>query len=463
MQSTAHWSKDCSRTRNDAVTGGIMTTTQPTTGLIPDEIARQVVLPEGHRDDTPLFEAYRWLRENKPLGRARVEGYDPVWLVAKHADIMEIERQPQVFTSGGGDKPGSHNPILQNQAGDAFTKQLTGGSLRILETLTYLDPPEHTEIKDIANDWFRPTNLKGWEVVIRNLARETLAKYLRPGVNELDLVQDFALYYPLHVIMSLFGVPVDDEPRLMALTQEFFGTADPDAQRTDVEPLTPEAAAQQWSAAINDFYAYFDKLVEDRRAEPRDDLATIVAQARNGTGGYYAKEIAYGWFIAIATAGHDTTSSTVAGTLEALAEYPDQLQRVRENTALIPGLVNEGLRWVSPVKQFTRQATQDYTLRGQEIHAGDRLMLLYQSANRDNDVFDEPDTFRLDRKPNRHIAFGYGPHMCVGQHLAKLEMRVLFEELLPRLKSIEVAGRRKPVMTNFVGGLRKLPVRLELE
>ncbi|WP_329045056.1 cytochrome P450 [Amycolatopsis sp. NBC_01488] len=439
------------------------TTPEVTTRPIPDEIARQVVLPEGHRYDAPLFEAYRWLRENSPLGQADVEGYDRVWLVSKHADIMEIERQPHVFTSGGGDEPGSHNPILQNQAGDAFTKQLTGGSLRILETLTYLDPPEHTQVKDIANDWFRPANLKKWEDRIRKLAKEAIAKHLRSGTNEIDFVQQFALYYPLHVIMSLFGVPEEDEPRMMTLTQEFFGTADPDAQRADVEPLTPEAAAQQWSAAINDFYAYFDELVEDRRANPRDDLATIIAGARDSDGEYYRKTFAYGWFIAIATAGHDTTSSTMSGAIEALAQFPGQLAKVQANPALIPDLVNESLRWVSPVKQFTRQATQDYVLRGQQIAKGDRFMLLYQSANRDADVFDAPDEFRVDRKPNRHIAFGYGPHMCIGQHLAKLELRIMFEELLPLIKSVEVAGERKAVMTNFVGGLRKLPVRLELK
>jgi cytochrome P450 len=439
------------------------TTPEVTTRPIPDEIARQVVLPEGHRDDVPLFEAYRWLREHHPLGQADVEGYDRVWLVSKHADIMEIERQPHVFTSGGGDEPGSHNPILQNQAGDEFTKQLTGGSLRILETLTYLDPPEHTAVKDIANDWFRPANLKKWEDRIRTLAKEAIAKYLRSGTNDLDFVQDFALYYPLHVIMSLFGVPEADEPRMMGLTQEFFGTADPDAQREDVEPLTPEAAAQQWSAAINDFYAYFDKLVEDRRADPKDDLATIIARARKPDGEYYPKTVAYGWFIAIATAGHDTTSSTMSSAIEALAQFPDQLAKVQANPALIPDLVNESLRWASPVKQFTRQATQDYVLRGQQIRKGDRFMLLYQSANRDTDVFDAPDEFRLDRKPNRHIAFGYGPHMCIGQHLAKLELRIMFEELLPLIESVEVAGERKVVMTNFVGGLRKLPVRLELK
>jgi cytochrome P450 len=409
-----------------------------------------------------LFEAYRWLRENNPLALVTVDGYDPIWLVSKHADIMEIERQPQIFTSGGGGEPGSHNPILQNQAGDAFTQQLTGGSLRILETLTYLDPPEHTAVKDIAADWFRPANLKKWEDTIRTLAREAIDKHLRTGTNDIDFVQQFALFYPLHVIMTLFGVPEEDEPRMMALTQEFFGTADPDAQRADVEPLTPEAAAQQWAAAIQDFYAYFDVLVQDRRKNPRDDLATIIASARTETGEYYANTFAYGWFIAIATAGHDTTSSTMAGTIEQLALHPDQLAAAQGDPALIPDLVNEGLRWSSPVKHFTRRATQDYTLRGQAISKGDRFMLLYQSANRDPDVFETPDEFQLRRRPNKHIAFGYGPHMCIGQHLAKLELRVLFEELLPRIKGIELTGDRKVVQTNFVGGLRNLPVRLEL-
>jgi aryl-alcohol dehydrogenase len=139
-----------------------MTITAPSTvRVVPDDVARRVVLPEGHREDEPLFAAYQWLRENAPLAEVSVEGYDPVWLVVKHADIMEIERQPAIFTSGGGDEPGSHNPILQNQAGDAFTQSLTGGSLRILETLTYLDPPEHSMVKDIAAEWFRPATLPG--------------------------------------------------------------------------------------------------------------------------------------------------------------------------------------------------------------------------------------------------------------------------------------------------------------
>src|SRR5258707_4274104 len=202
-----------------------MTVTESTPSVsVPDHIARHVVLPEGHREDEPLFAAYQWLRENAPLAKVHVEGYDPLWLVAKHADVMEIEKQPAVFPSGGGTKPGSHNPILQNQARDAVTRSLTGGSLRILETVTYLDPPEHTMVRNIAAEGFRPASLKTLEDRIRELAREAIAGRLHPGTNNLDIVGDFALSSPLHVIMTWFGVPAEDEPRIRALTKGFFGT-----------------------------------------------------------------------------------------------------------------------------------------------------------------------------------------------------------------------------------------------
>ena len=433
-----------------------------TSYVVPAEIAQQIVLPEGHSDQAKLFAAYQWLRENMPVGRAEVEGFDPLWLVAKHADILEVERNTELFTAGGHEEPGSHNPILSNQAGDAFTKSLTGGSLRIMDALPYLDPPEHTEVKDIAGAWFRPANLKQWEDKIRGLATEAIAKYLKPGVNEIDFIEDFALYFPLHVIMTLFGVPEEEEPRMMKLTQEFFGVADPDLQRDDVEAATPEAMAQQFAASFQDFCGYFAGLIADRRAEPRDDLSSLIANARKPDGEFYPDSYAYGWFMAISTAGHDTTSATITGCIEALAQHPDQLAKVKANPELIPDLVNEALRWASPVKHFMRRARVDTELSGVQIKAGDRIMPLYQSANRDVDVFDAPDSFDLERKPNKHIAFGYGPHMCIGQHLAKQELKILFEELLPRIESIELLEGRKLTQTNFVGGIKRLPVRIEL-
>ncbi|MCJ0949892.1 cytochrome P450 (plasmid) [Rhodococcus erythropolis] len=434
----------------------------PTVHDVPDEIARTVVLPEGHRDDTTLFQAYAWLRENAPLAQVHVEGYDPLYLVSKHADIMEIERQPEIFTNGGGEDKGSHNSTLLPKVGDDYFREVNGGSLRILDVLTSMDPPEHTAVRGVAADWFRPINLKKWEDRIREMALDGIDRFLKPGVNEIDFVKGFAIHYPLHVIMSLFGVPAEDEPRMMALTQDFFGASDPDDVREDVEAGGEDSSARQFAATLQDYFTYFDHVVESRRVDPQDDLATVIANARQADGEYFPKSFAYGWFVAIATAGHDTTSSTLSGIVEMLAHQPDLLAQVQANHSLVPDLVNEGLRWVSPVKSFTRQALSEYTLRGQKIMPGDRFMLLFQSANRDPEVFADPDVFDMTRKPNRHIAFGYGPHMCIGQHLAKQELRIMLEELLPRIRSLQPAGDRKVIQTNFVGGLKHLPVRLEL-
>ncbi|MBB3606029.1 cytochrome P450 [Mycolicibacterium sp. BK556] len=440
-----------------------MTTTQQAdTAILPEEIARRIVLPEGHADLAALHEAYKWMRHNMPVGKAVVEGYDPLWLVSKYADIQEVEGQPEIFTAGGGDKPGSHNPILTNQAGDEFTKQLLGGSLRLMDALPFLDPPEHTTVKNIAFDWFKPIQLKNWEDQIRALANESIDKLkgVSAGDKQIDLVDDWALGFPLHVVMTLFGVPAEDEPRMMALTQEFFGTADPEHQRDDVEPLTPEAMAQQFANTVQDFYGYFDTLIEDRRADPRDDLATLISVATTPDGDYWPTAYAYGWFMAICTAGHDTTSATLAGTLQQLALHPDVLSRIKADMTLVPNLIQEGLRYVAPVKHFMRRADSDYELNGQLIKAGDRIMPLFQSACRDEDLFTDPDDFNIDRKPNNHMAFGFGGHTCVGQHLAKLELRVMFEQLLPRLDAIEVLGPGSVTHTNFVGGLKHLPARV---
>ncbi|MDW5611852.1 MULTISPECIES: cytochrome P450 [Mycobacteriaceae] len=440
-----------------------MTTAQDTKeAVLPNEIARRIVLPEGHADLKALHEAYSWMRANMPVGLAEVEGYDDLWLVSKYEDIQEVEGQPEIFTAGGGDEPGSHNPILANQAGDAFTKQFLGGSLRLMDALPYLDPPEHTIVKNIAFDYFKPTNLKKLEGKIRGLADESIDKLKRlsDGGEQIDLVDDWALGFPLHVVMTLFGVPPEDEPRMMALTQEFFGTADPEHQRDDVEPLSPEAMAQQFAATVQDFYKYFDVLIEDRRNNPRDDISTLIAQAKGPDGQYWPTPYAYGWFMSICTAGHDTTSATLAGTLQQLALNPSELAKVKADPSRVPDLIAEGLRYVAPVKHFMRRALQDYDLGGRHIKKGDRIMPLFQSACRDEDLFTNPDKFDISRKPNNHLAFGFGAHTCVGQHLAKLELRVMFEQLLPRLEAIEVLGPGSVTHTNFVGGLKHLPAKV---
>lgn len=436
-----------------------MTATQT---KVPQEIANQIVLPTGHLDEEALFKAYEWLRNNAPLSKVEVEGYDPLWLVTKHADILEIERQPELFPNGGGpDNPGTHNPILNTKAGDEYTIKVHG-SLRPLESLQMMDPPEHTMVRDIAQGWFRPVELKKWNTRIRNLADKVISRHLQPGINELDFAQDFAWFYPLHVVMSLFGVPEEDEPHIMKLAHERFGINDPESRREGIDGDSPTAAAEQNLANIQDFSAYYTGMIHKLRERPADNLASLIANARMDNGEYYPIETCIGYYIAISGAGHDTTSTTASVIFEQLAKHPDQLEAVQNDLSLLPTLINEGLRWASPVKHFVHQAATDYDLRGQRIEKGDRLMLLFQSANRDEDIFDDPTAFRHDRKPNPHIAFGSGPHSCLGQPLARLELRILFEQLLPRVRNIELLEGRKVLQTNFVGGVKSLPVRFEL-
>jgi cytochrome P450 len=308
----------------------------------------------------------------------------------------------------------------------------------------------------LTSSWFLPGRISKLEDQIRALARRSVDQLLSFD-GECDFVRDFALHYPLRVIMTLFGVPPEDEPRMLKLTQEFFGVHDPEEQRTEIA-ADPFVAAKMWAATLEDFYTYFDDLSAQRRAHPTDDLLSLIANSQIN-GAPIPRHEANGYYVAIATAGHDTTSSSTAGGLHGMLLYPENFAKLKEDPSLVKGLVDEAIRWTSPVKHFMRNAVEDTQVRGQTIRAMDRLMMCYPSGNRDEEVFADPARFDITRSPNPHIAFGFGPHMCLGQHLAKLEMRVLFEELLPHLDSIELAGAPRLVETNFVGGYKTLPIR----
>ena len=271
--------------------------------IIPEDIARIVIAPKSYTNDATIYGALKWLRENMPLGIAQVPGYDPLWIVTKHSDIKEIERNGKLFHNA------DHNPILVDQASDAFTREINGGSTRILSSLTYMDPPEHGSYRSLTSNWFLPGKISKLEDQIRILARQSVDNLLSFD-GECDFVRDFALHYPLRVIMTLFGVPPEDEPRMLKLTQEFFGVHDPEEQRPEIA-ADPVVAAKQWAASIEDFYVYFDKLSEQRREQPTDDLLSLIANSRIN-GAPITRNEANGYYVAIATAGHDTTSSSTA-------------------------------------------------------------------------------------------------------------------------------------------------------
>ncbi len=419
---------------------------------IPHDIATTIVDPTAYADSR-LHDAMTWLRANNPLGIAEPEGFDPFWVVTKHADILNVSRQNDLFHNG--DRP----TTLTTQAGDRRTREITGGSPHLVYSLVQMDPPDHPKYRGLTQAWFMPNNLKKLEERIRGIARRAVDKMCaKPG--RCDFVNDIAAGYPLHVIMEIMGVPEEDEPRMLKLTQELFGPQDPDTMRA-LAMLTAEQITDLINATVEDFNAYFRKLSAERRAHPREDLATVIANAK--IDGEPISDIgAMGYYTIVAAAGHDTTSSSTAGAVWGLAENPGEFAKVKADPSLIPSLVEEAIRWTTPVKHFMRSATADTELAGRRIAKGDWLMLSYASGNRDEEVFDEPFAFHVDRKPNRQLSFGYGAHLCLGQHLAKMEMRILFEELLPRLKSLALDGEPRVTQSSFVNGPKYVPIRFEL-
>ena len=259
--------------------------------------------------------------------------------------------------------------------------------------------------------------------------------------------------YPLYVIMSLLGLPESDFPRMLALTQEMFGGDD--------EELKRGATLEEQLQVLLEFFGYFNALTASRREQPTEDLASAIANAR--VDGEPPSDVdTASYYVIVATAGHDTTSATIAGGLQALIENPDQRKRLRDNLDLMPLTTEEMIRWVTPVKEFMRTATANTSIRGVPIAKGESVYLSYVSGNRDEEVFDDPFRFDVGPDPNRHLAFGYGVHFCLGAALARMEVNSFFTELIPRLKSIELNGNPELIATTFVGGLKHLPIRYEL-
>jgi len=422
---------------------------------IPRNVSDPIFDPKAYADGR-IFETYRWLRENEPFGVAEIEGVDPFWVAVRHEDILEISRQNELFHNG------DRSVTLVGQEADRLVRERMGGSPHLLRTLVQMDAPDHPKYRVLTQAWFLPQNLRRMEEQIRTLARAAVDKMAAltdaDGVGECDFVNQVALHYPLRVIMSIMGVPESDEPRMLKLTQELFGASDPDLGR---QADTPREEREFDFGVITDFFNYFNAISADRRANPRDDLASLIANSQID-GQPISDFEAMGYYIIVATAGHDTTSSSTAGALWALAQNPAEFRKLKADLSLIPSLVDESIRWTTPVKTFMRTATADTRFADRDIRKGDWLMLCYASGNRDEAVFEDADRFRVDRKPNKQLAFGYGAHVCLGQHLAKMEMRILWEELIPRLESLELAG--EPAMSEavFVNGPKRLPVRFKM-
>lgn len=369
------------------------------------------------------------------------DGFPPFWAVLGLEEVLSVERQPALFTN-------EPYAVLARHA-EIEAQMASGARIR---SLVQMDPPDHPKYRRLTADWFKPASLGRLQGRLDELSRIALERMERAG-GACDFSKDIAVWYPLAVILAILGLPEEDYPRMLTLTQELFGASDDELGRGGTEGLIE---------VILDYFRYFGALTEERRAHPTEDLASLIANGR--IDGEPMPDIELmSYYVIIAAAGHDTTASAMTGGLQALIEHPDQMERLRADPSLLATAVDEVIRWVSPVRHFMRTAQADTELAGTPIAKGDLVYLSYLAANRDPRVFVDPHRFDVGRaNADRHVAFGFGAHFCLGAQLARMELRTLFRDLIPRLEHAELAGAPGSMKTTFVGGTKSLPIRYRL-
>jgi cytochrome P450 len=375
-----------------------------------------------------------------------VEGF---WAVTRHEDIRFISRQPDLFLSAPGI---TLMPEDRSQGPD----QGGLGSMRVVITM---DPPEHREVRKVASPWFTPRALARIDEAIDSSARELVDELAgKTGEGETDLAMGVAVQHPLRILSTALGVPREQEQDILRLSNRLFAPDDPELGTGTADRETRIAEFRKLG---QEFLELFLPIIEDRRKNPTDDLASLLANGQVG-GEPMGPMETLGYYLIVFNAGHDTTKNALAGGFRALIENPAEFDKVKQDLSRAPDAVEEILRWTSSVNTMKRTAVRDCVVNGQKIREGDALQLYYGSANRDERVFDEPFRFDIDRNPNRHLAFGHGEHFCMGAHLARRSQRAIVEELARRVEHWEIIGEPEWIRASFVVGLKHLPVRYRI-
>jgi cytochrome P450 len=401
--------------------------------------ALRLIEPRAYAEQGYPHTEWKALRA-QPLTFFEPPGWQSFWAITKHADVIEVSRQPERFLNG----PGMTLIRKRDETGQ--------GSFMQMRTIINMDAPDHRKYRKVASPWFTPRALRRLDPLVKATARELVDSLGEEG--ECDFVQKIASIHPLKVIARILGVPGADEPFILRITNELFGAEDPEFQRS-------QDTLQHRQALGMDFFDYFTKVVEARRRTPQDDLASVIANAQVDGAPMGAMET-MGYCLITFTAGHETTRGGIGGGMLALIEHPRERERLAKHPERVALAVEELIRYVTPVNHMVRTATGDYALRGSKIRRGDKLMIFYASANRDEEVFEAPDALRLDRDPNPHLAFGVGEHFCLGAHLARKTTGSLLRELIPRLAHVELAGKPERTASNLVPGLKHLPIRYRI-
>ena len=386
------------------------------------------------------------LRKNEPVYRCEAGDYQPFWAITRHADIMDISGRPEIFSNADG-------ITILNSEGIRAMENRNSSPLGKMRTIIEMDPPEHRDFRKVASGFFTKRNIQGLDEIVARSAREIVDSLGEEG--ECDFIDKVGQRHPLRVLATLLGIDEEDEERVLELTQQLFGGDDPDLQRE------AESREQAMAELGLEFYQLFDRIVQDRRANPRDDLASLLANAKMD-GDFMGPVETFGYYLIVFTAGHDTTRNALSGGVEALIQHPDQFERLRKHPEHSKKAVEEVVRWTSPVNYMKRRVLSDQVIRGQKIPAGDDIVLFYASANRDEEVFENPFEFDIFRTPNRHLGFGTGEHFCLGAHVARMSARALLVELATRVEELTPTAPSTHIESSFVCGLKTLPVRYRI-
>lgn len=398
-------------------------------------------------------EAFTALRNTPGLhwneGNEQVKGW---WNVTRYEDVLFVSRHPELFSSERGIV--QFEPVNETDNLAAAT-----GNGKMLITM---DPPRHVKLRRLVNKGFTPRAVSAMEVEIRQIATEILDDIAKKG--KCDFVLDVAAQLPLAVICGMMGIEKQDRELMFNLTNKVLGAGDPEYQ-TDV-PLeqrgTQDAAQITGNMGVMQMFGFFAQAVQDRRANRRDDLISLLTESEVDGEALSDEDILWFCFLLI-LAGNETTRNAISGGLLAFCEHPDERARLQADMSLLPQAVEEVLRWISPVTHMARVATQDVEVNGHLVKKGERIVMWYPSVNRDAAIFPEPDRFNITRTPNEHLAFGIGEHFCLGAGFARLELQIIFEEMFRRFPDFSLDGPPERLRSTFIGGIKHLPIKFTPE
>ena len=404
----------------------------------------ELIHPDYYAEHGPPYAIWDRLRAESPVHRCEVDDVEPFWAVTRQEDIKYISKTPELFVSEPGITLMPTDRVISDDEG-----------LGAMRVVINTDPPFHRDLRKVASPFLTPRSLLAIQSVIDKSAKDLVDGLAGDGKEaETDLAMGVAVSHPLRVLAKAIGVPEEKEAQILNLSNRLFA---PD----DLELGGGKTTKEDFDQLGQEFIELFLPIIEDRRKNPTDDLASVIANGQIN-GEPMGPMETLGYFLIVFSAGHDTTKNSLAGGFWQLIQNPKEFAKVQQDLSRAPDAVEEMIRWASPVNYMKRTVAQDTEVNGQKLREGDAVVMFYASANRDESVFDDPYSFDIDRHPNRHIAFGYGEHFCMGTHFARRSMRAIVEQFARRVEHWELAAEPDWIRASFVVGLRHLPVRYKI-